>query len=370
MVVKVFRYLIKKEFLQLRRDRKMLPLVFVAPILQLVLLGYAANLDVRDLPLAVYDLDQSAMSRDLTERFLNTRYFHSVGSVEDPQQGEDLLIRGTAAVVLTIPTGFSANIVSRQPSQIQLLIDGTNSTVGSAIRNYSAGIVQLFQMNTFGDTGKNTEIEIRSRVWYNPEMESKFFMVPGILAILLMLVTTVLASLAIVKEKELGTFEQLSVTPITPSQMIIGKLIPFVIIGIVDVVLVLIVSRFVFAIPFRGSIVLLFFASILFLASTLSLGLLVSMVSQNQQQAMLTAAFFVMIPMFFLSGFAFPIESMPKVIRWSTYLFPLRYYLQIIRGIFLKGVGLSVLWEQFLALAIFGAGILVLASLRFQKRSG
>jgi ABC-2 type transport system permease protein len=212
-------------------------------------------------------------------------------------------------------------------------------------------------------------VEVAPRVWYNPEFESKNFMVPGILALLLMVITMLLSSLAIVKEKELGTLEQLNVSPIQPKQLIIGKLIPFVIIGFVDVLLVLAVSRFLFRVPFEGSFMLLLGASVIFLATTLGLGLFISTVSQNQQQAMMTAVFFFMVPMFFLSGFAFPIESMPKVIQFVTYLLPLRYYFVIIRGIFLKGAGIAVLWDQGLALLVFGLLILFLASARFRKRS-
>jgi ABC-2 type transport system permease protein len=208
------------------------------------------------------------------------------------------------------------------------------------------------------------------RVWYNPELESKNFMVPGILALLLMVITMLLSSLAIVKEKELGTLEQLNVTPITSREMIIGKLIPFVIIGFVDVLLVIGVSRFVFRVPFEGSVPLLLGMSVLFLATTLGLGLLISTISQNQQQAMMTSVFFVMVPMFFLSGFAFPIESMPRSIQYITYLLPLRYFFVIIRGIFLKGAGLPVLWDEALALLIFGIAILAVSAARFRKRTG
>lgn len=363
--MRIFRYLVKKEFLQLKRDPKMLPLIFVAPILQLVLLGYAANLDVREVPIVVLDQDRSVASRDLTDRFISTEYFRLVAFVETPAEIEDSLLNGDASVALSIPVGFHREVISGGSTQIQLVVDGTNSTVGSAVLNYAEGIMHRFQMETAPIV---PSVVVVPRVWYNPEMESKNFMVPGILSILLMLVTMVLASLAIVKEKELGTLEQLNVTPIAAYQVIIGKLIPFVIIGIVDIALVLIVARFVFAVPFRGSVLLLFAASLLFLASTLGLGLFISTISENQQQAMLTAAFFVMIPMFFLSGFAFPIESMPTVIQWITYLFPLRYFLEIIRGIFLKGVGIGVLRGQFLALLAFGIAILLLASLRFRKR--
>jgi ABC-2 type transport system permease protein len=221
-----------------------------------------------------------------------------------------------------------------------------------------------------GGAAASIPVEVVPRVWYNPELESRNFMVPGILALLLMVITMMLSSLAIVKEKELGTLEQLNVTPIKPVQLIIGKLIPFVIIGFIDVLLVIGIARFLFAVPFRGSLLLLLLTSLLFLATTLGLGLLISTVSHNQQQAMMTSVFFVMLPMFFLSGFTFPIESMPAVIRYITYLIPLRYYFVIIRGVFLKGADIAVLWDETLALVVFGAALLALAAARFRKRSG
>jgi ABC-2 type transport system permease protein len=220
-----------------------------------------------------------------------------------------------------------------------------------------------------GSPSETLPVEVVPRVWYNPEFESRNFMVPGILALLLMVITMLLSSLAIVKEKELGTLEQLNVTPIKPHQLIIGKLIPFVIIGFIDVLLVVAVSRFLFQVPFRGSFLLLLTMSLVFLATTLGLGLFISTVSQNQQQAMMTAVFFVMVPMFFLSGFAFPIESMPRVIQWVSYLLPLRYYFVVIRGIFLKGAGIASLWDEGLAMLLFGGLILLLSALRFKKRS-
>jgi ABC-2 type transport system permease protein len=408
----IFPFLIRKEFLQLRRDRKMLPIVLIAPVLQLILLGYAANLDVRHVPTAVMDRDNSQISRELTEGFFSTEYFDRAGRLASPGEAEQALLAGDAAAVITIPPDFSRSLLRGEPAQLQLLVDGTNSTVGTAVLNYANVIVQEFQRELLaqgygrsagtagssaggssaasgtasapstGSTG-DTEaapaasagsvlsipVDVVPRVWYNPELESTNFMVPGILALLLMVITMLLSSLAIVKEKELGTLEQLNVTPIKPRQLIIGKLIPFVIIGLIDVLLVIGVSRLLFAIPFRGSLLLLLGTSIIFLATTLGLGLLISTVSHNQQQAMMTAVFFVMVPMFFLSGFAFPIESMPQSIQYVTYLLPLRYYFVIIRGIFLKGAGMAVLWDEGLALLVFGLAILALAAARFRKRA-
>jgi ABC-2 type transport system permease protein len=385
----VFPYLIRKEFLQLRRDRKMLPIVLIAPVIQLILLGYAANLDVSHVPTAVMDRDKTAVSRELTERFFATNYFDRAAGLSSPEAAEDALVSGEASAVIVIPSDFSRDLLRGEAVQLQLLVDGANSTVGTAVLNYANVIVQEYQRELMGRgygaaagtdgasgtaaaAGGAPQIPVRAapRVWFNPELESKNFMVPGILALLLMVITMLLSSLAIVKEKELGTLEQLNVTPLKPREMIIGKLIPFVIIGFVDVLLVIAVSRFLFRVPFEGSVALLLAMSLLFLATTLGLGLLISTVSNNQQQAMMTSVFFVMVPMFFLSGFAFPIESMPQSIQYITYLLPLRYFFVIIRGIFLKGAGLAVLWDEALALLVFGLAILSLAAARFKKRAG
>ncbi len=398
--MRIFPFLIRKEFLQLRRDRKMLPIVLIAPVMQLILLGYAANLDMQHVATAVLDRDSSRLSRELTDSFFATDYFDREAALANGKEAEKALVSGSASAVLVIPEDFSNSLLRGDTAELQLLVDGTNSTEGTAILNYANVIVQEQQKELlaagYGSGGAaeragsrelasggelsrgggnaageapSIPVETVPRVWYNPELESKNFMVPGILALLLMVITMLLSSLAIVKEKELGTLEQLNVTPIRPWQLIIGKLIPFVIVGFVDILLVVGVSQALFQIPFRGSLPLLLLMSLVFLATTLGLGLLISTVSNTQQQAMLTAVFFVMLPMFFLSGFAFPIESMPQAIQYLTYLLPLRYYIVIIRGIFLKGAGLAVLWDQALAMTLFGLAILALAALRFRKRS-
>ncbi len=387
--MKVLPYLVKKEFLQLRRDRKMLPIVLLAPALQLVLLGYAANLNVEEIPTAVYDADRSAASRALAESFFAGDLFVPIESTNGApgsiKQTEALLMQGRATAVLSIPRGFGRALGgstgpraaggSNGGPAVQLLVDGTNSTEGIAAVNYARALVADFAAEgdaapgeSRGGAAKRTAIRLEPRIWYNPELESRNYMVPGILALLLMVITMLLSSLAIVKEKELGTLEQLNVTPIRSGQLIIGKLMPFVIIGFVDVALVVTVARFFFQVPLTGSVALLFGMSTLFLATTLGLGLLISTVSENQQQAMLTSVFFVMVPMFFLSGFAFPIDSMPRIIQWVSYLLPLRYYFVVIRGIFLKGSGIGTLWVEGLAMLVFGVSILLLAALRFRKR--
>lgn len=361
------RYLIRKEFQQLRRDRKMLPIVLIAPVIQLLVLGYAANLDVTDLQTVFCDLDRSSESRRILEAFEGSTYFERSATVTSRREIDEFLLSGAADIAVVLPEGFAQGHTAGRPAHIQVIVNGADSTTGSRALSYAGGIVGELNARR---SGHSPPVELRSRIWYNPDLESRNYMVPGILALLLMVITMLLTSLAVVKEKELGTLEQLNVTPIRPGELILGKLAPFVVIGFVDIGLVLLVVRLLFGIVPAGSVVLLVALSVVFLLTTLGLGLFISTISQNQQQAMMTAVFFVMIPMFFLSGFAFPIENMPRVVQGVTYLLPLRYYFVIIRGIFLRGVGIAVLWDEAVALLVFGVAILGLSALRFQKRVG
>ena len=376
--MKKILYILKKEFLQYRRDRKMIGMSTLAPVLQLIILGYAANLDVNQIPMLVCDLDRTQASRNLVQNFTSSGYFESVGLVGRMQEIDPLIERGAASVAIVIPKGFSADLNGGRSAQVQLIVDGSESNSATVGLNYAAVIATRFSQNVLLErlqrSGAGVRIPARIdpevRVWYNPDLKSRNFMVPGVLGLLLMVMTLILTSLAIVKEKEIGTLEQLVVTPIKPHELIIGKLSLFTIIGMVDVLLVVVVSTFFFGVPVRGSVAELFVLCMVFLLTTLGLGLFVSTVSRTQQQAMMSAIFFVMMPMIFFSGFVFPIENMPQIIQWFSYLLPLRYFFVIIRGIFLKGIGLDVLWPQALALLAFGVAILGLSALRFQKRLG
>jgi len=371
-------HLIKKEFLQIKRDKRMLPIIFVVPIFQLIILGYAANLDVNNIPTVICDYDKTHTSRDLIEKFTNSGFFTAERCVNDIRDIDRDIDLGNATLALVIPTDFANDLKAGRQASLQIIADGSDANTTSIGLAYAGSIVANYSRNIAIDrlvrTGKQnvlaSTIEQKLRVWYNPELKSKNFMVPGILGLLLMVTTMMLSSLAIVKEKEVGTMEQLVVTPLRPYQLIIGKLTPFAIIGIVDILLILAVTTFWFDIPVRGSIPLLVILCIVFLMTTLGLGLFVSTVSKTQQQAMMTSVFFVMQPMVFLSGFVFPIANMPKIIQWYTYLLPLRYFFEIVRGIFLKGVGLSELWDDSLALFVFGLLILALSVARFQKKLG
>jgi ABC-2 type transport system permease protein len=375
--MKTILHLFRKELFQLRQDRKMFGISFVAPVFQLLILGYAANLDVNNVPMVVYDMDHSSSGRDLVAKFTSTGYFHVVNYVERLQDIDHFIDDGHASVALVIPRGFERKLRSGTPSPVQLIADGSETTTGGIGLSYASIIVSRFSQDIIlenlsrrGVSRLPSRVNAEFRVWYNPELKSRNFMVPGVLGLLLMVMTMILTSLAIVKEKELGTLEQLIVTPIRPSQLILGKITPFLLIGIVDVLLVVGIATLFFNLPLKGGFWLLFGFCLVFLMTTLGLGLFVSTVSRTQQQAMMTAIFFIMMPMMFFSGFVFPIENMPKLIQYISYLMPLKYFFVIVRGLFLKGVGIETLWPQGLALLIFGVTILSLSVLRFQKRLG
>jgi len=369
-------HIILKEFIQLRRDRKMFPIIFIAPVLQLVLLGYAANMDVATVSTVVCDMDRTQASRAFLSTFAQSDIFTLDYDVEQLRGIDPIIDNGLASMAIVVPRGFGARLLSGRPAQVQVIADGTDTitaTLGlnSAVFlgfNYSRMIIlkSLERLRAAGISPAS--VDPRLRVWFNPELKSRKFMIPGVLGLLLMVITLMLTSLAVVKEKEIGTLEQLIVTPIRPYQLTIGKLAPFAILGMIDVVIVILVATFWFDIPVKGSILLLFVLCGVYLMTTLGLGLFVSTISRTQQQAMLTAIFFVMMPMIIISGFVFPIENMPLPIQTLTYLLPPRYFFVIIRGIFLKGVGIAELWDEVLPLILFGTGILFLSIMRFQKR--
>jgi ABC-2 type transport system permease protein len=366
--------IVRKEFYQIRQDRRMLAVSIVAPLLQVILLGYAATTDVRNVMMVVCDGDRSAASREFIRKFSNSGYFVDAFRVDSPPDMDRVIEEGDAAVGLVIPPNFSARLLARETASVQMIVDGADANTGSILLGYASQIVAQYSQSIIldatspGASYRPARILPEPRVWYNPELLSKNYMVPGVVALVLMIITMTLTSLGIVREKEIGTLEQLMVTPIRPFELIFGKLIPFVIIGALDVTLVLSIARFWFDVPLRGSVLLLYGLSGLFVLTTLGLGIFVSTISRSQQQAMLIAQFFIFMPFMFLSGFAFPISNMPEVIQYFTYLIPLRYFLEIVRGVFLKGVGMSELWPQAVALLAFGVLILTLSILRFQRK--
>ena len=367
-------YVMWKELLELRQDPRLFSIIFIAPVVQLGMLGYAATTDVKNVPLLVVDQDRSPASRQLISRFDASPYFSIAGTVSGVNDVDPWLERGRAWLSLVIPPDYHKDLDAGRPVTLQVIADGTDSSSTGIAMGYAASLVNAFNQDLLrerllaaGQTTPPTAIEARIRVWFNPELESRYFMIPGIVALLLLVITTNLSSMAVVREKELGTLEQLNVTPITRWQLIVGKLLPYGVIGIVDVILVTAVAVFWFKIPLLGSPALLFGTSCIYLLTTLGLGLFISTISSTQQQAMMTATFFVMTPMMYLSGFIFPIENMPAVIQPITYLIPLRYFIIIVRGIFLKGIGWSVLWPQITALLAWGLAIVGLAVARSRK---
>lgn len=368
------RYLMWKEVIELMRDERTRTLVLIAPVLQLTLLGYAATTDVHNIPLAVVDQDRTAASRELVRRFEGSSYFTVRHWLPSTDQIDPLLERGDAWIAITIPQNYGADIARGVPVTVQAVADGSDANSSTLSLGYARSLITEYARelarNRPAAATPPAGITPEIRVWFNPELESRLFFVPGVLALVLLVITTTLSSMAIVREKEQGTLEQLNVTPLARWELIVGKLMPYAVIGFIDVCLVLAIAVLWFQVPLRGSVALLFLLTMLFVVNTLAIGLLVSTISSTQQQAMMTAILFFLMPMVYLSGFVFPIENMPVAIQKVTYAIPLRYYLEIVRGIFLKGVGLDVLWPQAVALAGTGVGLLTLAVLRSSKRAG
>ncbi len=366
--------IIVKEFLQLRQDKKIIPLVLVAPIMQLLAFGYAANLDVAGVDLLLVDRDRSPASRALVDQFVASPYFELIGTVDGVADIDRWLVDGRADVALVIGANYGRKVAGGQTPDIQVIVDGSDSTSATLGLSYASGVIQGESARLVGRrlatdaSGQPGLVEIVPRVWYNPDLNSRWFYVPAVLAMILMILTMVLSSMGVVREKEIGTMEQLVVTPIRPWQLIIGKLAPFGVIGVIVTFLVTGVAVLWFGVPLRGSLTLLVLLTMLLLLNTLGLGLLVSTIARTQQQAMMGSAFALLLPQVYLSGLIFPIANMPEVIQYATYAIPLRYYATILRGIFLKGVGIDVLWPEALALGAFGATFLALAAVRFQKR--
>lgn len=369
-------FFIKKEFQQFRRDPRMFAIILIAPVIQLVFLGYAANLDVDKIKMVVYDQDKSVESRKFIEEFTSSEYFQIYDYANSYDDVTNYIDNGEVILALVIPTDFESKINRAETAPLQALFDGSDGNTASIAAGYMQNIVLSYakdisikRLNRLGM--KNIPagtLTAEVRVWYNPTLKTRNFMVPGIVGLLLSVITLILTSLAVVKEKEIGTMEQLIVTPLKPYQIIIGKLVPFVILGFASVVIVLTAMRFIFDIPVKGDIVFLFVSSFFYILSTLGLGLFVSTISKTQQQAMMLAIFLVLMPMIFLSGFAFPIENMPKIIQYISYIIPLRYFIDIIRGVVTKGLGFADLWLNALILLLMGMLIFALSSMRFQKK--
>ncbi len=371
--MKALKYIIRKEFIQLRRTRAMIGITLGMPIIQLLILGFAISSDVIHVPTVIADLDNSPLSRGLVSRLENTRYLDVKYRTGDFATGSSLLKENKAIIAVAIPAGFSDDVQRGHKPALLVQADAQNTNVALTGVGYVRRIVQSW-MTGFSPGGGSlpvsfATIDLESRVWYNPELKSTWFMVPGIVVLLLTIITMLLTTLAIVREREVGTLEQIIVTPITRTELILGKTIPFAVLGLVELIIALIVAKVIYAIPIAGSIPLFFVLSLLFIFSTLGIGILVSTVSHTQQQA-LFLAWFIMIFCILMSGFFLPLDNMPRVVYYLTYLDPLRYFMVIVRELFLKGAGLADLWPQIAALAGLAVTLLVAAVARFNKRLG
>ena len=369
------RSLIRKEFIQIRRDRRTLILVLIIPIMQLFLLGYAATNDVRNVPLAVFDQDRGVEARHLLDAYRAADYFVLSYEAGSDAELRDLLDRGQARVGLIIPPNYTDDIQGGKPARVVFVLDGSDPTVASTALSaaqligqaHSTQILESRLMRTGQAAAIQPPVEVSTTVWYNPDLVSTYFMIPGVIGMILFALTSILTASAIVRERERGTIEQLIVTPIRPWELVVGKLLPYVILAFLNAVEVLAIGHYWFHVPIRGSLWLIAGASFLFLLSSLGIGLFASTIANTQQEAMLTV-WMLMLPSIFLAGFFFPLEAMPRVLQWISYIFPLRYYLVIIRSLMLKGVGITAFQMDLIALAIFGVVIMTMAALRFRKR--
>ncbi|MFB0506320.1 MAG: ABC transporter permease [Thermodesulfobacteriota bacterium] len=378
------KHIVRKEFIQVFRDKRARIFLFLPPLIQLMIFGYAVNMDITNIRLGIMDLSHSQQSRELIASFRASTYFRITRIIEHEKQIRELLDHGTVQGVLKINRDFAKKVKREEDTAVQLILDGTDSNTAHLIAQYVTAIVRQYSRGLLRDRidrrlsrqlmagnadelRRVGEVVLQQRAWFNPNLVSRLFFVPGVIAMIVMLVITLLTAMAVVREKEIGTLEQLMVSPIRPRELILGKSIPFILVGYADMILITMVAVYWFHIPIRGSFPLLFLATSVYLLIALGFGLFISTISQTQQQAMMTN-FFFFLPMVLLSGFAFPIANMPRAIQIITYANPIRYFLVIIRGIFLKGIGMDVLWHQLVALAIIGTTLLTLSSLRFRKR--
>ncbi len=360
-----------KEFIQTFRDKRMRFFLVVPPMIQLFAFGYVVSLDVSYIPTAWYDLDNSFESRELARRFSSSGYFVIEHAPRSENGIRDLLDRGKVLCAVQINRGFQEDLRRGVPTAIQVIVDGTDSNTATVAMNYAASIISAYSRDLAGPQvkGAHTKIDLRIRAWYNPALRSRNYNVPGVIATLIMLICLNLTSMAVVREREVGTMEQLMVTPIRPVELMLGKTIPFAAVGLFDMLLVTVVGVLWFDVPIRGSVVLLLFCTAVYLLSVLGIGLFISTISRTQQQAMMATMLFFM-PAILLSGFVFPVDNMPVFFQYLTYANPLRYFLVIIRGVFLKGNGIGILWPQIAALFMIGSVVITLSSLRFRKRLG
>lgn len=358
--------ILRKELLQVLREPRLRFMVILPPVMQLIIFGFAVNLDVEQARVAWWDQDRSVASRELGAMLENSRYFRVVARPETEREAQELLDRGAVLSVVRVGPGFGDGMERGRVGQVQVLMDGTNSNDAGIVSAYLNRVVGRLAQERMGAAGGGA-VRVEPRAWFNEELKSRNYFVPGVVMNIITLITLMLTAMAIVREKEIGTMEQLMVTPVRPIELMLGKTIPFALIGLFDMALATTTALVVFHVPFRGTVWMLLGASCLFLLTTLGAGLFLSTISRTQQQAMMSAFFFFM-PVFMLSGFSFPIRNMPEGVQWLTYLNPLRYFIEILRGIFLKGTGVEVLWPQLGMMGVLGVAILLASAARFRKR--
>jgi ABC-2 type transport system permease protein len=367
--------ILRKEMIQLRRDPRSLFLALGLPIVLLLIFGYAVKIDIRHVTLAVVDQDNTSLSRDLRARLQSTEYFDLRYVLPTSAGTEELLDEGKVKIIVVVPSHFSRDLANGRNVGLQLLIDGSNNNTALIAMGYITRLIQDFSTRIIRETvnargGSFSSgfpfVDPQIRVWYNPELRSTNFIVPGLIAVVMMIVTTMLTSLTVAREWETGTMEQLISTPARPFEIVIGKLIPYFLLGVVQISIVVLVGTFVFKVPLKGSLLFLFIVSAVFLLNGLGIGLLISTVTKSQQLAFMLCILFTMLPSFILSGFIFPISSMPWVIQYFTAIIPAKYFLIILRGIFLKGTGIGILWPEFLILTLFALAFLLICSRRLK----
>ena len=369
------RGMLIKEFIQVFRDKRSRFLLFGPPVIQMLIFGYAATLEIRHVPTAVLDFDNSQASRDLISRFAASPYFDIRARLNERRQVSDLIDRGQVIIALQINSGFAQNLYKGQLAHLQVIVDSSNSNTALIAVGYVNQIANRFSENYQSERVQHTapsmlaqlpRVVLERRPWFNTDLESQWFFVPGVIGNLVLVMVVNLTAFAVVREREIGTLEQIMVTPIGRWEFILGKTVPFFLIGLLDTLFISLVGTLWFGVPFRGSIWVLALGAILFIMCMLGIGLFISTISKTQQQAMVSG-FFFMMPAIVFSGFGTPISSMPEVLQWLTYLDPLRYFLDVLRGVYLKGVGLEVLWPQFVELGALGIIMLSVSVFRFQK---
>ncbi|MBI3681884.1 MAG: ABC transporter permease [Acidobacteria bacterium] len=373
-------HIVRKEVRQSFREPRLRASMFVPPVLQFLIFGFVVNLDVEHSRLAWLDYDNTPSSRELRAAFEGSKYFTVTATPSNQAELQRLLDFDEVHSAVVVPPDFSRDLARGRPTSVQILVEGTNSNTASILGNYAADIIRGYSSGRMLEMMSRKRmarggmlvkisapgIDMEQRVWYNPELKSRNYFIPGVAVNIITIVTLMLTTLAIVREKEIGTMEQLMVSPIRPVELMLGKTLPFAVVGLFDLTLIITLGMVVFHIPFRGNVLLLFGAAVIFLFTTLGAGLFISTISRTQQQAIMSTFFFFQ-PAFMLSGFAFPIRNMPEPVQYLTLLNPVRYFIEICRGVFLKGSGVDVLWPQLLALAVFGVVILTWSARRFHK---